>query len=107
MTLRDNSRWLSQEGAGQDAQLPLLQAAVQQEWHHGAACRGGDSDLFFPVGDGVRAGAQAEVAKSYCRGCPVIDECLRFALDNDDQFGVWGGLTEKERRALKRKGARA
>ncbi|MGR3875709.1 WhiB family transcriptional regulator (plasmid) [Streptomyces graminifolii] len=108
MTLRDDSRWSPQEGAGQRARLPLLQEAVQPEdWHHRSACRGIDSDLFFPIGEGTQAQLQTKEARSYCRRCPVKTECLQSALDNDDQVGIWGGLTEKQRRALKRRGARA
>ncbi|MEU2426992.1 WhiB family transcriptional regulator [Streptomyces sp. NPDC007851] len=79
----------------------------QQEWHHSSACREADPELFFPVGEGLAAQEQAEEAKSYCRRCPVTAECLRFALNNDEPSGVWGGLTEKERRALKRRKARS
>jgi WhiB family redox-sensing transcriptional regulator len=109
MTLRDNPRWPSEEGAGPGARLPLFEAAAQlyqQEWHHGSACREADPELFFPVGEGPAALAQAEEAKSYCRRCPVVTECLKHALNTPIPDGIWGGLTEKERRALKRRKAR-
>ncbi|MFF1284343.1 WhiB family transcriptional regulator [Streptomyces sp. NPDC058299] len=59
--------------------------------------------MFFPVGEGVIATAQAERAKLVCRRCPVRDDCLQFALATGQDSGVWGGLTEDERRALKKR----
>ena len=76
-----------------------------QDWRHLAACRGKDPELWFPIGETGPAVAQAEEAKAVCAGCPVVEQCLTWALDNDVQ-GIWGGLDEKERRALKRRAAR-
>jgi WhiB family redox-sensing transcriptional regulator len=67
------------------------------DWRRGAACRDGDPDRLF-----VRGAAQRE-AKVVCFGCPVRTECLAEALDNRIEFGVWGGMTERERRALLRR----
>ncbi len=50
--------------------------------------------------DGHGVGAQQREARGICRGCPVRAECLAEALDNKIEFGVWGGMTERERRAL-------
>ncbi|MFI8825690.1 WhiB family transcriptional regulator [Streptomyces sp. NPDC053431] len=73
-------------------------------WRMAAACREVDPDLFFPVGAGSPALAQAEEAKKVCRRCPVRDQCLRWAMDESRQVtGVWGGLTENERRSLRRR----
>ena len=67
------------------------------DWRRRAACRDGDPDRLF-----VRGAAQRE-AKGVCFGCPVRTECLAEALDNRIEFGVWGGMTERERRALLRR----
>ncbi|RJQ74146.1 WhiB family transcriptional regulator [Pseudonocardiaceae bacterium YIM PH 21723] len=63
-------------------------------WRPAAACRDSDPDRLF-----VR-GAEQREARGICRGCPVRAECLAEALDNRIEFGVWGGMTERERRAL-------
>lgn len=67
------------------------------DWPAQAACRGADPDFLF-----VQGAAQNRV-KSMCAGCTVRTECLADALDNEIEFGVWGGMTERERRALLRK----
>jgi len=67
------------------------------DWPSLAACRNGDPDALFVQG------AEQNVAKRICRGCPVRYECLADALDNRIEFGVWGGMTERERRALLRR----
>ncbi|GAA2769694.1 WhiB family transcriptional regulator [Streptomyces showdoensis] len=74
-------------------------------WRAAAACQEVDPDLFFPVGTGAPALAQAEEAKRVCRRCPVREPCLRSALAQQPHppSGVWGGLTEAERRALTRR----
>ena len=77
------------------------------DWRHHAACRDEDPELFFPIGNTGPALLQIEEAKSVCRRCPVRDECLQFALETGQDAGVWGGLSEDERRALKRRNARA
>lgn len=72
------------------------------DWRHHAACRRHDPELFFPVGDGELAAEQAERARDVCRGCPVASECLDWALRTGQDYGVWGGMTEQERRDLRR-----
>src|SRR5256885_3625887 len=67
------------------------------DWPSVAACRNGDPDALFVQG------AEQNVAKRICRSCPVRYECLADALDNRIEFGVWGGMTERERRALLRR----
>src|SRR4051794_12731983 len=67
------------------------------DWTARAACRNADPDALF-----VQGAAQNR-AKLICRGCPVRTECLADALDNKIEFGVWGGMTERERRALLRR----
>ncbi|HEX2362282.1 MAG TPA: WhiB family transcriptional regulator [Jiangellaceae bacterium] len=77
------------------------------DWRHIAACRDEDPELFFPIGNTGPALLQIEEAKSVCRRCPVREDCLQFALETGQDAGVWGGLSEDERRALKRRNARA
>lgn len=67
------------------------------DWTQDAACRQGDPDALF-----VQGAAQNR-AKAVCMGCPVRAECLADALDERIEFGVWGGMTERERRALLRR----
>ncbi|MGC0373215.1 WhiB family transcriptional regulator [Streptomyces sp. SAI-229] len=72
-------------------------------WRERAACRTEDPDLFFPIGTTGPALIQTEQAKAVCRRCPVREPCLRWALDTGQSIGVWGGTSETERRALKRR----
>lgn len=73
------------------------------DWRAAAACRDADPELFFPDGDGS-ARAQVKAAKLICRGCPVSATCLSWALADGQEAGIWGGLTEDERRRLHRRG---
>ena len=72
-------------------------ATKQRSWRVDALCRDADPDELF-----VR-GAEQNRAKLVCMGCPVRTECLAEALDNRIGFGIWGGMTERERRALLRR----
>lgn len=72
------------------------------DWRSSAACLDEDPELFFPVGTTGPAIEQAEAAKSICLVCEVREPCLEFALATNQDSGVWGGLTEDERRSLKR-----
>jgi WhiB family redox-sensing transcriptional regulator len=74
-----------------------------RDWREQAACLHEDPELFFPIGSTGPALEQAERAKAVCRRCPVIEECLEFALRTGQDFGIWGGLTADERRVLKRR----
>jgi WhiB family redox-sensing transcriptional regulator len=73
-------------------------------WHDAAACRDADPELFFPDGDIRSARAQVKTAKLICRGCPVRATCLSWALASGQDDGIWGGMTEDERRWLRRRG---
>ncbi len=75
-------------------------------WPSRAACLGADPELFFPIGESGPALLQIEEAKQVCARCPVRRECLQWALDTGQQSGVWGGLSESERRAQGRRRAR-
>jgi WhiB family redox-sensing transcriptional regulator len=80
------------------------------DWRNHAACRSQDPELFFPIGTTDRALAQLQRAKAVCRTCPVQAPCLDWALRSEpigQESGVAAGLSEGERRALKRRAARA
>ena len=66
-------------------------------WQEEALCAQTDPEAFFP-----EKGGSTREAKRVCVGCDVRAECLEFALRNDERFGIWGGLSERERRRLKR-----
>ncbi len=71
-------------------------------WQDYANCLGVDPDLFFP-----ERGASTREAKEVCRGCVVREDCLEYALANGEKFGIWGGLSERERRRIRRQRAQA
>ena len=71
-------------------------------WRYRAACRDSDPNLFFPVGSTGTALEEIQAAKALCRTCPVQAECLAFALETNQEAGVWGGASEEERRQLRR-----
>ncbi|KUL72339.1 MULTISPECIES: WhiB family transcriptional regulator [unclassified Streptomyces] len=75
-------------------------------WRERAACRDVDPDLFFPIGTAGLALVQIAEAKAVCARCPVRDQCLRWAVDVGQVEGIWGGTTESERRARRRRSAR-
>ncbi|WP_018023448.1 WhiB family transcriptional regulator [Corynebacterium ulceribovis] len=77
--------------------LDGLFEAVEQDWQEQALCAQTDPEAFFP-----EKGGSTRDAKRICRACGVRDECLEFALENDERFGIWGGLSERERRRLKK-----
>jgi len=75
--------------------LDAVAAALRSRpsWMADAACRGVDPDLFYPTRHG-----SAHEAKEVCRGCPVRADCLQHALAYGEKHGIWGGLSEKQRR---------
>jgi WhiB family redox-sensing transcriptional regulator len=74
-----------------------LQLGKDRGWKSKANCAGVEPDLFFP-----ERGTSTKEAKEVCKGCVVKEECLEFALTNGERFGIWGGLSERERRQLRR-----
>ena len=72
----------------------LREVEAAQSWMRSAACADADPEIFFPT----ISRQPATEAKQTCSGCPVQAECLEYSLVNQEEFGVWGGLTEKERR---------
>ncbi|CAM4304853.1 Transcriptional regulator WhiB2 [Corynebacterium hadale] len=77
--------------------LEELFGAVEKEWQDQALCAQTDPDAFFPD-----KGGSTREAKRICKACAVRDECLEYALEHDERFGIWGGLSDRERRRLKK-----
>ena len=73
---------------------------IPAPWMVHAACTGADPDLFFG-----EAGSPSKEAKEVCRGCEVRIDCLEYALQNGEKFGIWGGMSERERRRIRRQRA--
>ena len=71
--------------------------AEEADWQERALCAQTDPESFFP-----EKGGSTREAKKICTGCEVRSECLEYALAHDERFGIWGGLSERERRRLKR-----
>jgi WhiB family redox-sensing transcriptional regulator len=75
-------------------------------WRERAACRGVDTELFFPIGNsGPATLAQIDEAKAVCGRCPVVEQCLKWATEGGE-VGIWGGMTDSERCDIRRRGAR-
>jgi WhiB family transcriptional regulator, redox-sensing transcriptional regulator len=72
--------------------------ASERNWRLLAACRFADPDLFFPISTAGASSAQVAAAKAVCGECAVRRECLAFALATRQVYGVWGGMSEEERR---------
>jgi WhiB family redox-sensing transcriptional regulator len=68
-----------------------------EQWQDRALCAQTDPEAFFP-----EKGGSTREAKKICQSCEVRAECLEYALAHDERFGIWGGLSERERRRLKR-----
>ncbi len=77
-------------------------ARFAARWRELAACRGIDLEVFFPG-----RGESARPARQVCAACPVRQPCLDYAITNRIAYGIWGGLTERERRALRSRWVRA
>jgi WhiB family transcriptional regulator, redox-sensing transcriptional regulator len=74
-----------------------------RDWRQLAACRHADPELFFPISASDASLDQITQAKTICAGCPVRRQCLGFAVDTRQNHGVWGGMSEQERRLWARK----
>jgi WhiB family transcriptional regulator, redox-sensing transcriptional regulator len=98
-------KWGLREGgcAMTEVIVPLTQVEIRPEdmddlgWQDRALCAQTDPEAFFP-----EKGGSTREAKRVCRSCEVRAECLEYALENDERFGIWGGLSERERRRIKR-----
>ncbi len=73
------------------------------DWRELSACRDSDPELFFPVGTTGPAVEQIAKAKAICAVCSVQEECLRYALETNQEAGVWGGYPEDDRRRLRKR----
>ena len=70
----------------------------KREWTSKAKCKGMDTNFFFPDERDKRDTKKINKAKEFCVGCPVLEECLTYAIDNDIRVGVFGGMSRKQRR---------
>ena len=89
------------QGLGSQGIAGLLGIGAEvdaQSWQEQALCAETDPEAFFP-----EKGGSTREAKKICTGCEVKAECLEYALSNDERFGIWGGLSERERRRLRRR----
>uniref|UniRef100_UPI003F493FC8 WhiB family transcriptional regulator n=1 Tax=Nocardia suismassiliense TaxID=2077092 RepID=UPI003F493FC8 len=73
-----------------------LAAGDDEDWQERALCAQTDPEAFFP-----EKGGSTEGAKRICQACEVREQCLQYALDHQERFGIWGGLSERERRQLR------
>ena len=95
-----SSLGMGQGGMGQGIAglLGIGAEADAQSWQEQALCAETDPEAFFP-----EKGGSTREAKKICTGCEVKAQCLEYALANDERFGIWGGLSERERRRLRRR----
>ena len=84
----------------QELQLITLDEGTEEElsWQERSLCAHTDPEAYFP-----EKGGSTREAQQVCDGCEVRSECLEYALENDERFGIWGGLSERERRKLKKR----
>jgi WhiB family redox-sensing transcriptional regulator len=101
----DGREWGHVVGWGEDPEQDLGELTDlfdaledEQDWQERALCAQTDPEAFFP-----EKGGSTREAKRICLGCEVKDECLEYALAHDERFGIWGGLSERERRKLKKR----
>ena len=77
---------------------PMLHGVVEEPgWQERALCAQTDPEAFYP-----EKGGSTRDAKKVCLVCDVRQDCLEYALENDERFGIWGGLSERERRRLRK-----
>ena len=89
---------VSDRGTIAELALLPLSDAEEMSWQEKALCAQTDPEAFFP-----EKGGSTREAKRVCLSCEVKDDCLEYALANDERFGIWGGLSERERRRLKKR----
>lgn len=83
--------------------LTTTTTSITTDWRQLAACRDSEPNLFFPVGSTGPAIDQIVEAKRICATCGVQEECLQYALESNQEAGVWGGYAEDERRRLRKR----
>ena len=78
---------------------------MNQEWREKASCKGVDANIFVPLGTKIKANRHGRgtysVARTFCASCPVVSECLDYAVREVIEYGMFGGKTPRERRALR------
>ncbi len=82
---------------------PTVLTITLTGWRDLAACRDSEPEFFFPVGTTGSAVDQIDAAKSICNACSVQKECLQYALESNQEAGVWGGYQEDDRRRLRKR----
>lgn len=92
--------WLMSSEEAPDFEVVLAELVSRPAWHRQAACKGVGPEVFFP-----ERGQSSEGAKAVCGGCEVRQQCLADALANGDRHGIWGGMSERGRRVLRRAAA--
>ena len=97
MTNLNNSRVIQVMSSHLELEFALLDSE-ELSWQERALCAQTDPEAFFP-----EKGGSTREAKKVCQTCEVRTECLEYALENDERFGIWGGLSERERRKLKKR----
>ncbi len=78
-----------------------LSGSTDHVWRNDAACLDEDPELFFPEGESERYQRQIDAALEVCGICPVVDDCLSYALEADQRTGIWGGTTGEQRRRIR------
>lgn len=73
-----------------------------EDWRELGSCRKLDTNMFFPIGQTGEAEIKIARAKNVCGSCPVVQQCLEFAITTNQEYGVWGGHSEEERRVVRR-----
>jgi WhiB family transcriptional regulator, redox-sensing transcriptional regulator len=81
----------------------MTAAAPDDDWLDLAACRGTDTEHFFPISHKSRPGVDVNFALGICMSCPVQQPCLDYAMSMPQTYGIWGGTTEEQRRRLRRR----
>lgn len=77
-------------------------APNHESWRSAARCSEMDTTMFFPIGVTGSAEMQIQTAKAICTSCPVEDKCLEYAINTNQEYGIWGGKDEEERRIIRR-----
>lgn len=96
---------MSRNSVVRTSYAPSADQPVNRNWRMEGECKE-DPELFFPNGATGLALLQIAEAKGVCRRCPVMETCLQWALESGQEYGVWGGTDEDERRRMKRRAAR-
>ena len=83
----------------------LALGSADYSWRRNASCKDTDPELFFPIGTTGQALIPISEAKTVCNECTVRGKCLDFALETNQDWGIWGGKSEDERREIRRRRA--